>query len=80
MNMAFYDRVSGALANPEKLLGDPSMVLFDAGKSDCELEGVNAFNYLVQLQRHTDHVEDNPQLWMPWNYIETLASLQPDST
>jgi len=41
------------------------------------LLGVNAFDYLVALQRHNDDVSDNPERWMPWNFSETMAALQP---
>jgi len=33
----------------------------------CELNGVNPFEYLTQLQRHSAEVEANPVAWMPWN-------------
>ena len=46
----------------------------------CELEGVNPFDYLVAIQRHSPQVEANPDKWMPWNYRETLADLEPNST
>jgi hypothetical protein len=39
----------------------------------CELQGVNAFDYLTELQRHAGEVAENPSAWMPWNYRETLA-------
>jgi hypothetical protein len=30
--------------------------------------GLNAFDYLSQLQRHTAELVANPTAWMPWNY------------
>jgi len=39
----------------------------------CELNGVNPFEYLIELQRHAQEVAKNPSSWMPWNYRETLA-------
>lgn len=33
----------------------------------CELNGVNAFEYLKQLLRHSAEVRENPGKWMPWN-------------
>jgi transposase len=39
----------------------------------CELNGVNAFDYLTELQRHAGELARNPSEWMPWNYRETLA-------
>lgn len=35
----------------------------------------NPFDYLVELQRHSEQVAENPADWMPWNYRETLASI-----
>ena len=34
----------------------------------CQLNHVNPFDYLTQLQRHSDAVAASPELWMPWNY------------
>jgi hypothetical protein len=39
----------------------------------CELNGVNPFDYLTELQRHTEEVRQAPAEWMPWNYGERLA-------
>ena len=41
-----------------------------------ELNGVNAFDYLTELLRHTDELKQNPSEWMPWNYRDTLAKLK----
>jgi len=41
----------------------------------AELNGVNAFDYLVALQRHASAVASDPAAWMPWTYQETLARL-----
>jgi hypothetical protein len=41
----------------------------------CELEGVNAFDYLVELQRHAAALKQTPGAWMPWTYRETLPPL-----
>lgn len=30
--------------------------------------GINAFDYLIALQRHADAVKDQPERWLPWNY------------
>src|SRR6266699_2001455 len=43
----------------------------------CELSDVNAFDYLTVLQQNTDHLAREPSQWMPWNYIQTLASVNP---
>ena len=34
----------------------------------CNLGGVNSFDYLVALQKHSSEVFTNPRNWMPWNY------------
>ena len=41
----------------------------------CELNGVNPFDYLTKLQRHSEELDRSPSEWMPWNYRETLARL-----
>ena len=41
----------------------------------CELNEVNAFDYLTELLRHTEELKQNPSEWMPWNYRDTLARL-----
>jgi len=45
----------------------------------CELNAVNAFDYLNELERHAGEVASHPQQWMPWNYRSTLAGLVPIS-
>jgi transposase len=41
----------------------------------CELNAVNPFDYLNELQRHAEELKQNPSEWMPWNYRDTLARL-----
>ena len=41
----------------------------------CELNDVNAFDYLTELLRHPEELKQNPSEWMPWNYRDTLAQL-----
>jgi hypothetical protein len=41
----------------------------------CELNGANAFDYLMELLRHAEELKRNPSEWMPWNYRQTLARL-----
>jgi hypothetical protein len=38
----------------------------------CEWNGANAFDYLIELQKHADEVVENPSAWMPWSYRSTL--------
>jgi transposase len=64
-NSLFYKTRKGAQ------MGDLFMSLIHT----CELNGVNAFDYLTELQRHAEELKQNPSAWMPWNYRETLARL-----
>ena len=43
--------------------------LFTSLIHTCELNAVNAFEYLVALQRHAAEVLAAPAKWMPWNYL-----------
>lgn len=36
--------------------------------------GVNAFDYLIVLQRHAEAVKAQPERWLPWNYQTTLET------
>jgi hypothetical protein len=42
----------------------------------CELNGVNAFDYLIELQRNAGALRLNPGDWLPWNYRQTLDRRQ----
>ena len=64
-NSLFYKTRKGAQ------MGDLFMSLIHT----CELNGVNPFDYLTELQRHAVELQRNPSEWMPWNYRETLARL-----
>ena len=64
-NALFYKTPNGAQ------VGDLFMSLIRT----CELEGVNAFDYLLQLQRHAAALKETPGAWMPWTYRETLPPL-----
>jgi hypothetical protein len=39
----------------------------------CQLCATNPFDYLTELQKHTEELAQRPQDWMPSNYRETLA-------
>jgi hypothetical protein len=39
----------------------------------CQLGATNPFDYLTELQKHTEELAQRPQDWMPWNYRQTLA-------
>jgi transposase len=64
-NAMFYKTVNGAW------VGDLFMSLIHT----CELNGVNPFRYLTELQRHAPEVERTPAAWMPWNHRENLTPL-----
>ena len=34
----------------------------------CHLNGVNPYDYLIQLQRHWEAAKVEPLKWLPWNY------------
>jgi len=63
-NSLFYKTRNGARA------GDIYMSLIYT----CELNGVNAFDYLNQLQLNAAEVAEHPDRWMPWNYQDALAT------
>jgi transposase len=62
-NALFYKTQNGAR------VGDVFMSLIYT----CGLNQANPFDYLTQLQRHTNSVAAHPELWMPWNYRDTLV-------
>src|SRR5947209_8172776 len=64
-NALFYKTLNGAG------VGDLFMSLIHT----CELNGVNPFDYLTELQRHSEELKQKPSDWMPWNYRETLVRL-----
>jgi len=49
--------------------------LFMSAIHTCELNGINAFAYLVELQRHADALKEAPDAWLPWTYRETLHKI-----
>ncbi len=57
-NSLFYKTQNGAE------VGDLFMSLIHT----CELNGVNPFDYLIELQKHAAELADHPAGWMPWNY------------
>ncbi len=34
----------------------------------CELNNINAYDYLIVLQTHAASIQANPREWLPWNY------------
>jgi len=63
-NALFYKTQNGAR------VGDLFMSLIYT----CQLNDVNPFDYLTQLQRHIDQLAASPERWMPWNYREALTA------
>jgi hypothetical protein len=43
----------------------------------CQLNKINPYPYLVAVQTHKQDVENNPTLWLPWNYHERIEVLTP---
>lgn len=66
-NSMFYKSDRGAH------VGDVYMSLIHT----CGLNGVDAFDYLTQLQRHAKEVRAHPDRWMPWNYCRSIARPPP---
>jgi len=64
-NSLFYKTRKGAQ------MGDLFMSLIHT----CELNEVNAFDYLTELLRNPEELKQRPSEWMPWNYRETLSRL-----
>jgi hypothetical protein len=64
-NSLFYKTENGAR------VGDIFMTLIHT----CTLNGINAFDYLTQVLKHTPEVARDPKGWLPWTYKATLAPL-----
>jgi transposase len=39
----------------------------------------NVYDYLVALQRHKQHIKEDPRTWLPWNYKKTLDTIDATS-
>lgn len=65
-NSLFYKTQNGAD------VGDLYMSLIHT----CELNKVNPFDYLNELQRHAAQVAAAPDLWLPWNYRDQLPAAE----
>ena len=61
-NAYFYKTQNGAR------VGDLFMSLIHT----CELNDINPFDYLTELQKHASELSSCPDRWMPWNYRDTL--------
>ena len=63
-NSLFYKTTHGAE------VGDCLMSLIYTAKEN----GINPYDYLNALQRYSEEVAAQPELWFPWNYAQTMAS------
>ena len=61
-NAYFYKTQNGAR------VGDLFMSLIHT----CELNDVNPFDYLTQVQKYAGELSADPACWLPWNYRQTL--------
>jgi hypothetical protein len=52
-------------------VGDAFMSLIHT----AELNGVSAYDYLLNLLQHTKEAEAKPGDWMPWNYLSALQAI-----
>ena len=62
-NALFYKTQNGAR------VGDLFMSLIYT----CQLNQVNPFDYLTQLQQHDEQLASRPERWLPWNYRAALT-------
>lgn len=63
-NSLFYRSITGART------GDTFMSLIHS----AELNGVEPFEYLIELLKHPEEVRQDPARWMPWSYPAQLSS------
>lgn len=64
-NAMFYKNEVGAW------IGDLFMGIIHT----CSLNKVNPMDYLVTLQKYEEHMKQNTEQWMPWNYQETVSNI-----
>ncbi|MBN2130417.1 MAG: IS66 family transposase [Sedimentisphaerales bacterium] len=64
-NSMFYKTQNGAR------VGDLFMSLIHT----CQLNGVNALDYLQTLTEHAGRLAASPKQWLPWTYRDTIAAL-----
>jgi len=63
-NSLFYRSATGARA------GDTFMSLIHS----AEINGIEPFEYLVELLKHPEEVERSPGSWLPWTYRAATTS------
>lgn len=40
---------------------------------------VDPFHYLTELQRYKSKAHQNPEAWLPWNYLQTISAIKSDA-
>lgn len=65
-NALFYKNEHGAF------IGDMFMGMIHT----CKLMQVNPMEYLEALQVYKSYLREDPSGWMPWNFKETIASIE----
>jgi transposase len=55
------------------LIGDVLMSLIFTAIEAKE----NAYRYFTELIKHKQDVKEQPEQWLPWNYLQRLAQLKP---
>jgi YD repeat-containing protein len=64
-NSLFYRTIRGAR------VGDLYMTIIQT----CQLNGVDPYDYLTELQRHSSELAADPSAWLPWTYRNSPAEL-----
>jgi transposase len=63
-NALFYKTENGAR------VGDLFLSLIHT----CNLAGVNPYDYLIELHKHSVDLAQHPEKWLPWNYKNPSSS------
>jgi len=63
-NFYFYKTQHGAY------IGDLFMSIIHT----CDLNDMNPYTYMTELERHSTEVFANPQQWLPWNHKKALEA------
>jgi hypothetical protein len=42
----------------------------------CELNNINAYDYLLVLQKYAPEIRINPRQWLPWNYQQNFTTTE----
>ena len=66
-NSLFFKNLVGAA------IGDIHMTILMTAKEN----GIEPVQYLADLLEFSEHLNENPSAWLPWNYADTVAKLRP---